>query len=251
MRKQIGLILFCCVLFSCKKESDTIPVSYDRYKIYLSDEDTITRLERYINDTLIHVKMFRYNTQEIAIDVTDKKGELISKSTYFLNGKNLADSCINIIYRDSKLLYIYLYINKYHPNGYLQSTDRLEKDTVDGRTLSELRLDYHIKDGNYTAIDVQGVCLHNYTFYEIESRIDIFTFLGDFNGKWNKNLLKSFQSGCHPTPSTTPPKIEYEYSLDSLGWVTERVENYYSSYHTSDKGPDREKRITTFEYIFQ
>lgn len=241
-RSYYKYLILLLIFISCTKDSDNIPVKLDSYIIYLEDDYRINQVEHFVSDSLKEVTKFNYGPQSVRIAVIDKFDELKLTKCFYLNNLNQADSCIDSIYSDSELTEIRLNEHIYDNNGYLVLTDLWFKKVSDGSITVGVQLHYGIEAGNVTSFSVES-CGGSYNFTELESKIDIFGFLGDYNGKRNKNLKKSYTYECTSVGST-PESGEYEYSINSEGLVTERVETYYN-------GGYKEKRKTMFDYVFQ
>lgn len=251
MRLIITILLFSLVLFSCDKDVTPVQLNHDGYKIYLSDEYQINKVQYYTSDTLSFTQDFTYDAQVVSIKQNNEYGELRFESMYYLNGENLAERSITSYYSDAKLSEKHTYTYTYDASGYLVLSSLMSEVVGSDSDNYEIVFENEIENGNKKEMNINGDCSNYYSYNEIELKIDVVTFLGDFNGKRNLNLLEQYQSGCHTVPSTSPPQYNYKYTLDAQGLVTERFETKRLSYHSSEPEPTYEKTLTTFEYIFQ
>jgi len=248
-------------LFDCSKDSKdsknilpqaNIPVKNFNYIIYLTNDLKILKLEYFISDTLNYRKLYEYDSGLVAINITDINDKYLSKSKFYLNNVGIADSSIDSVFDNSRLINIDINRYTYDNNGYKTATEIISKnianDTITSKSTIELY--YEIVDGNVKSMYVNGYNSDYYEYNDIDNKFDIISFYSDFAGKKNVKLMKNWFSEIHGAPSTTPPSSEYSYTLNFKGLVEESVEIYSSSFHTGYK-PSKEERITKYEYIFQ
>jgi hypothetical protein len=251
---RIYCILFLGILlFNCKKNKEDIPVKYFKTIIELTNDYKILTVTGYEGEYLKYHKYYLYSAGSVQVTQTDNNNNIMSKSRYFLNSMGLADSCIDSTYHNLKLSNIDLSKLSYDDNGYKTTSTYILKnisaDTIS--SISTISLHYNTINGNLSEVTINGGVVAYYDYSSQENKIDLFSFLGNFNGKINANLMKKYSYGVHGTPSTQPESTEYSYILNSNGLVIECDALYTSSYHTSDSSPSHEKRITKYEYIFQ
>ncbi len=251
---RISCLLFLGIfLFNCKKDSDDIPVTYYRTILELTNDYKVLKVTGYKGDSLKYYKWFLYSESSVLMTQTDANNIITLKSKYFLNSMGLADSCIDSTYVNSTLSQITLTERDYDYSGYKTATSYIFKnisaDTIS--SISTITVNYNTVNGNLSEITVNGGVVAYYDYSSEENKIDLFSFLGNFNGKINSNLRIKYSSGIHSAPSTNPEYTQYSYSLNSKGLVTECDALVTSSYHTSDPNPSHERRITNYEYIFQ
>jgi hypothetical protein len=254
MKKEFRiLVIFILGLFfsNCSKETEEFTVKSYNISITLTNDLKILDVEFYSSDTLSYKMKFNYATDLIKITKTDNKDYLLSMSNYYINSIGLADSCVDSSYYNSKLSSIITSSFKYNSDRNRVSSLIVSRLILNDPAISTIELSYGIINGNLKSTTYGGVCSDFYEYTELKNKLDIISFLGDFSGKKSINLMKSSNSGCHTTPSTTPPSSEFDYTLNSNGLVMERVEFFTSSYHVTDQKPMREKRITEYEYKFE
>jgi len=254
MKKEfrILVILFLGLFFSnCSKETEEFTVKSYNVSITLTNDLKILGVEFYSSDTLSYRMKFNYTTDLIKITKTNNKDYLLSMSNYYINSIGLADSCVDSSYYNSKLSSIITSSFKYNSDRNRISSVIVSRQILNGTTISTIELSFGITNGNLTSTTYGGFCTDFYEYTELENKLDFISFLGDFSGKKSNNLMKSYNPGCHSTPSTNPPSSEFDYTLNSNGLVMERVEFFTSSYHVTDPKPMREKRITEYEYKFE
>ena len=237
--KILVLIFLGYILSGCSKEKEYDSVISDKFIIELSDSLKIYTVRYYLSDSLSYSKSFNYKNKLVEVFVTDKDGEYISKSYYFLNSNGLADTWIDSSYYGSELDRIYTDLSYYNA-GYKEYTERtiseINSDTITYN--SHAYFGYETEDGNMTSMRVNGTCSIDYEYTDLESKIDIFSFLGDFDGERNKNLMNSEINRCQG-PRADARLIEYKYTTNPDGFVTERV-----------ACENKTKTITLFEYEF-
>jgi hypothetical protein len=250
--RNLTLILLVTILFNCSEESKDIDIKEKRYKtiITLSKERKIKRVDFYESDTLRYSQFTYYTSGLVEILQTDNNENLKTKSSYFLDSTGLAYTCIDSSYYNFKLSSINVTNFKYNENGYKIDSKITTTDLYNSSkpSISKIELIYEIVDGNMISMNIGGHCSDYYEYTNLDNKLDIISFLGDFCGKSDSKLRKSYNSGCHYTPSTAPPSSTYDYKLNSDGFVVQKVEDYTSSYHIPDSKPIEEKRITNFEY---
>jgi hypothetical protein len=239
-------------LSGCTKDKEDFILKHNKYIIELTNDLMIHNVSVYNEDTLNYSMRFIYNTNSVILTKTDEKNNITRKGKYFLNTIGLADSLIDSAYINSRLYNITISKFRYNINGYKIFTDVLSREVSTNPVsyTSKYSLAYEIVDGNVKKVNINDYCYDYYEYTALNSKIDIVSFIGNFNGKKNTKLLKSYNSGCHFAPSTTPSSNEYDYKLNSDGLVSERVEIYTHSFHISESKPKIEKITATFEYIF-
>lgn len=220
------LVIFILGLFfsNCSKETEEFIVKSYNVSITLTNDLKILGVEYYSSDTLSYRMKFNYKNDLIKITKTDNKDCLISLSNYFINGIGLVDSCVDSSYYNSKLSSIITSRFKYNSARNRISSVIVSRQILNDPTISTIELSFGIINGNLKSTTYGRVCSDFYEYTELENKLDIISFLGDFSGKKSINLMKSSNSGCHTTPSTTPPSSEFDYTLNSSGLVIERVE---------------------------
>lgn len=251
-KKGFATILFICLfLVNCKKDPEVLITTYDRFIIYLTNDYKILRVENYVDNSLYYFTTFNYKTNLVDIVQSYNTIKLMRTSKYFINNTTgLSDSCIDSTYSENELSNVRTSIFNYDTNGYRKSVKIISKSISNGLVsyTSEQEYRYEVKFGNTTSVG-DWSCSYFYGYNDLNNKLDIFTFLGDYIGKKNTNLMKSENTNCPPGPATTPSTSDYEYTLNSLGLVIERIENYTSGYYRGEK-PNKEKRISHFEYKF-
>jgi hypothetical protein len=142
-------------------------------------------------------------------------------------------------------------IYTYDNNGYKTGADILATYVSSDTVASSLfTLAYTITEGNVNSMRVNGYSYASFTYTTQVNKIDLVSFIGDYNGKINKNLRKSYHITAHSAPSTQPESSEYGYTINSEGLVIECEELFTPAYHVSTSDPAPERRITKYEYIF-
>jgi hypothetical protein len=247
MRSTYRILIYfilCFFFHNCSKNSDDIQVDNINIRITLSDNLRILKVD-YFN---------AYSSDSIKFNYKDSIVEKIfsnnnRKIVYYLNeGSSLADSCVDSIFSSTFLSDVTICRFKYDNNGYIKSTERIYRHFFpDNKSIVEtVNLINDIVDGNVSSVSYSGYYSDRYEYYEYENKLDIINFLGDFNGKRNTNLIKSYQDGCL---SHSPRiHIDYEYVLDSEGFVKEQVKTY--SYCYADGEIRKQKIIINFEYVY-
>lgn len=253
MKRRFGiLVIFILGLFlsNCSKETGEFTVKTYNVTISLTNDHKILAVEFYSSDTLSYKMKFNYTPDLIRITKTDKKDYLLSVSNYYINSIGLADSCVDSSYYNSKLSNICTSSYKYNSDRYRISSVIVINQVLYNPSIITIELSFGIINGNLKSTSHGGFCSEFYDYTQLENKLNIISFLGDFIGQKSINLMKSSNSNCHTTPSTTPPSSEFYYKLNSNGLVKERVEVYTSSYHNDQKSL-REKRITKYEYKYE
>jgi hypothetical protein len=242
--KSISIILVPIflgyILSGCSKDKEYDAIITDKFIIELSDSLKINAVYYYVSNSLVNTISFTYYDNLVEVFTSNTEGEYSMKSYYFLNSMGLAHTMIDSTYYGSELRYIYTDLNQYS-DGYKNYTERaiseIHSDTI--TYTSYAYFGYVTEDGNTISMRVNGMCSIDYEYIDSESKIDIFSFLGDFDGRRNKNLLKTVIDGCQG-PRMGTLSSEYHYTIDSEGFVKERVAN-----------ENQIKRITQFEYVFR
>lgn len=251
-KKGFATILFISLfLVNCKKDPEVIITTYDRFIIYLTNDYKIVRVENYRDNSLYYFTTFNYKTNLVEIVQTYNNIKFLRTSKYFLNNvSGLADSCIDSTFSGNELSRVTTSTYNYDTNGYRKSVKIINKSISNGLVsyTYEEEYRYEVKFGNITSVG-DWSCSYFYGFNDLNNKLDIFSFHSDYIGKKNVNLMKSSNTNCPPGPATTPSTSDYEYTLNSLGLVNERIENYTSGYYRGEK-PSKEKRISHFEYKF-
>jgi hypothetical protein len=129
---------------------------------------------------------YQYEKSSVIIFRTDHFDNLERKTTYYLNSSSLADSSIDSSYYKSKLHDVVLFKYSYDNENYIKSTDIYYTFPSYSHVVY---LEYKIEKGNITSIDISGENKIYYTYTNIKNKIDIASFIGDFNGKKNSNLI--------------------------------------------------------------
>jgi len=248
--KLLLMILEIGVLCCCEKDNDNIPLVEKRYLIQMTSDYKILEVSFFKSDTLESINRYSYLGDKIQMIKTDRDGKPLLKSVYYVEN-HLADSCIDSVYYDADLKYVTSNQYTYNSEGYKTNTIITTKNFTNESDyyLTGVTLNYNYTNGNNTSIDINYDCSYYYSFTSQENKLNISTFIGEYCGKIDKNLRKTFNSGCHGAPSTAPESSEYSYILGENGLVTERTEIYSSSYHVPDQEPKKKKIITKFEYI--
>jgi hypothetical protein len=144
-------------------------------------------------------------------------------TTYYINNSGLADSCYTNYYNRSENLYFH-----YDSDNYLKMV--VKKNPVTGQIKDTTF--YYYSDGNLIKKMIYGKFPTTYSYYNnLKNLIDIESFIGNFLGKQNQNLIKS---------SSVPPEKEFEYILNSDGLVKERKGKGYNH-----------RYIDYFEYTYR
>lgn len=247
--KYLGIFLcvltISIILSTCTKSEQDIPTELYKSIITLSNEHKIQNVDNYKFDSLDYSIEFYYGNNLVEIVRTFPKINIKAISNYFLNEAGFADSCITSTYYSDKLKYIH--ISKYDYYDSYKKKAKIIVDTYDSDIItstSYATLIYSIKNGNTVFENINGICSNYFKFNDLENIIDIDDFIGDFNGKINKNLLGSSYTDCPDSHHHS----EYEYTIDANGYVIERVEHYYTS---GGSDTNEVKKITQFEYKFQ
>lgn len=252
------IIQFCLIVVltgNCVKDesgTDSLPCKYNSYQITLTPGLQFSKVVFYQSDTLVYKMDYSYLPNLIKTVKKDKNNVVLSVSRYYLNYKNLADSCIDSAFYSS-ILNVILSKYQYDNNDYKIAGDFISKSIVNDTitSISANQLTYQIADGNLVSYNINGYCSEFFEYNDLQNKLDIISFLGNYCGIMNKNLTKTFTSGCHTSPSTVTAKKDYTYTLNSEGFVTEKITIYTPSYHATSQKPNPEKIITTYEYIYQ
>jgi hypothetical protein len=240
----LSILTISFVLSTCVKDEQDGSTELYKCIITLNDELQIHRVDNYFSDSLDNSIEFKYNYDLVEVVKTWPKLNYQSKRSYFINNVGLADSCITIDYENDKLKRFM--ISKYDYNDKFKIKADMIIDNYNSGIItstSYANLIYSINNGNTVSMWINGTCSEYFKFNEIENKIDIEGFLGDFNGKINMNLLESSYTDC---PSSQ--HNEYDYTVNANGYVLERVEHYFTGYGSET---NEVKKITQFEYKFQ
>lgn len=239
----LWLLLLPVIISGCSKEEE-IPEFHYKTIVTLTNDLKILQVDFYSSDTLSYKKTFSYKVDEVEELEINNKGILRRKTIFYLDSLGLASHCIDTIFNNSSSTTM-IFNYQYDSAGYLKETEF--ENYSPGYSLL---MTYKIEGGNVVELTFGGSCSEYYNYSYQINKLDLISFLGDFAGKRNSNLRKSYYSGCHSAPSTSPPSSTYEYKLNSNDFVTQRIE-YYTPGHHSDTEVTIEKRITDFEYIFK
>jgi len=243
----IGLV-FC----DCSNDGQDIPIELSKSIISLNNEFKILKVENYKYDTIINTIIFNYENNLVEVSksyVQTNVTYISSKCNYFLNEVGLADSSIYYEYssdRPSRTI-----ISKYTYNGKYKIKEDIIVNEYDSTKIvgtSDVNLIYSIKNGNTVSLKINGICSDYFEFNDLENKINIDDFVGDFNGKINRNLIQSSYTDCPGFHGSDQPSSVFEYIIDENGYVLERVEHFYTSSGAETK---EVKKITQFEYKFQ
>lgn len=218
---------------------------YDRYVITLSNGQ-FQKVVHFQNDTLQYNTYYYYFPGIVEVIKKDNRNHVMNRKIYYLNKvTELADSCLDSFWF-SKSVYVsqinYVYDQDTH---LIQSITRTTNVSS-----SDYKTDFMIQDGNTMRRD-NSFCNSYYNYHTITNKLDIFDFVGEYNGKHSAQLIKYYFSGCHAGPSYSPERSDYSYTLNSDGYVIERIENRYLGYYMHDqKQAQKEKHMTVFTYIY-
>lgn len=247
--KNLGM--FVCVLTIsiilsfCTKSEQDIPTELYNSIITLSNELKIQKVDNYKFDSLDYSIEFHYSNNLVEIVSTSSKNNIKAISNYFINEAGFADSCVTSTYYSDKLKYIHISKYEYY-NNYKKKAEIIvytyDSDTI--TSTSYTTLIYSIENENIISENINGICSNYFKYNGLENKINIDDFIGDFNGKINKNLLGSSNTDC---PKSHHHR-EYEYTIDANGYVIERVEHYYTS---NGSDTNEAKKIRQFEYKIQ
>lgn len=247
----LPLIIFLFIFSDCSKENKVISDVEEKYYktiITLNNEQKINRVDFYESNTLKYYTITNYKNGLVELKQYDSIGNLDKKSSYFLDSSGLAFMSVDTLYTNN--VYYGKYVRNYkYDKGYkvyskvIYSLFNNNKDTI----ISEMEYDFNVINGNVVSI-YNGHCTETYQYSDIDNKLDLNSFLGEFNGKINSKLKNIYKPGCSYGPSTAPPLSSYVYELNADGYVILQVENYSSSYYEPYGNPKKEKRITTFEY---
>ena len=227
-------------------EHEDIPRKfYDRYVITLNNGQ-FQQVVHFQNDTLHYYAYYAYRPGIVEVIKKDKQDKIINRKIYYLNKTTeLADSCLDSFWHSTSL-YIARISYVYDQDTHLIQTTTRTADVYN----PDYKTDFTIKDGNTMRRD-NSFCNSYYHYHSLNNQLDIFDFVGTYNGKRNAQLIKYYFSGCHAGPSYSPETSSYSYTLNNDGLVIERIENRELGYYMHDqKQPEKEKHITTFTYIF-
>lgn len=183
----------------------------------------------------------------------DKNENIIKSTTYFLNNFALADSCVDSVFNNNSSMTILLIRNLYDNNGYLSTVNLNYRSIVHDSIVSSSTYDliYSISNGNVASVNVNRDYINYFDYCQIPNKIDILGFIGNCSGKIDKNLRLSTKINGSIGPHTSTPHHTYYYTLNSDGYVIEKVDFYTPGYDASSEEPQPEKIITQFKYIFQ
>ncbi len=247
------MFVFFFGIVTCKKDKQTIKESHFSYKITLSKDLTLQRIEYFTSDILSYVKYFEYFNDSVVVTQKFVSSDFHIKSAFFLNNKGFATTCIDSVFSFSKLSQLSIYQFRYNSDGYKTSSVNHWNEYNNGQ-IEHTGVDsvsFIIDNGN--SISDYGSdlgCSFYYEYNSQENRIDINTFLGSFNGRINKNLMLSYHTNCHSSSGTSPAFNNYEYQLNDSNMVVRKIDNYTPSNHYGDKN-SIEKRFTDFYYFYK
>ncbi len=240
---MLTILSISTILITCKKEDRDIPTELYKCIITLNNDLKLKKVENYLSDSLNNSIVYNYQNDLVEVIKTGPTFNIQSKNSYFLNNAGLADSCITIVYEHNDTTRFM--ISKYYYNDKYKIKADVKIDDYDSGVItstSHANLIYSINNGNTISMLINGICSFYFEFNEIENKIDIEVFLGDFNGKINKNLLKSTYTDC-----PTSQHSEFEYTIDANGYVVKRIEHDFTGYGSEE---NETKKITQFEYKF-
>jgi hypothetical protein len=264
--KILLLFLLSLCLIKCSKDGENIEQIQGKYKVYLTKELKLLKVEYYVSYGLDYIKTFTYKDNLVKI-ITSGLG-FDSRSTYYLNDKGLADSCIDSsYYNDLRITFSKF---QYDVNGYCivrnnmtalafvstykyPSTDSITYENKytfeNGNQISEswipffnekntiiLNNWYRVSGGWIPVYNKQNLNTRYSTYTNLKSNVDIRYWEGDFCGKKSANLIKSWKGNYESSA--------YDYILNAEGFVTQRQELY--SY-----GTRKARFIVKYEYIFE
>lgn len=251
-------ILFFGLLFlflvSCKKSNNyVIPIKNNRAEITLNADLQILEVAFYQSDTFLYKKINTFLPNSIISVERDNNDNIIKTSTFYLNSFALADSCVDSVFNNYPYLNILLSKYLYDSNGYKKSVVLNSKSIKNDSVVASSNYDllYSISNGNVASVYVNYDFVNYFEYCQKLNKIDIVGFIGGYCGKIDKNLLESMKSGGDYGHHIQPPhRISY-YTLNSAGYVIEKVDFYTPGYDVTTEDPQPEKIITKFKYIFQ
>lgn len=256
--KIMSIIFLGLCLISCKKDKVDFPTTSFKTIISLTSDYRIIEVSNFSGLTLNYNIKFSYSSTNVIMTETDSVNKVSRKKVYFLNSNGLADTCIDSIFVESSQTFVNFIIFKYDNKGYMIQAKTIATSFYNDSS----SLTYEILNGNIDdillntfnsqhSIYMPEMYVTEYDYYSLINKINIFSFMGEFNGKKNINLTKSYYSMEQKAPSTQPPVSKYSYVLDKNGLVIEMDEIRKLSYNVASQSSSYEKRITKYEYKFQ
>jgi hypothetical protein len=247
----IALATICLIGVNCEHE-EAPPKFYDRYVITLNNGH-FQKVVHFQNDTLHFFATYNYLPESVEVLKRDKYQIITDRRYYYLNKlTGLADSCLDSFWYLRNALFISKIIYSYDKDSHVLNSRTLTYSNSSNVSISDpdFTTTFTLKDGNTMRKD-NTFCNSYYSYQALSNKLDIFNFVGTYNGKGNLQLLKTYDSGCHAGPSYSPERSDYSYTLNSDGYVIERIENRSLGYYMHDqKQAQKEKHITTFTYIY-
>lgn len=247
--------LFFLFLVSCKKSNNyVIPIKNNRAEITLNADLQILKATFYQSDTFLYEKINTFLPNSIISVERDNNDNIIKTSTFYLNSFALADSCVDSVFISYPYLNITIFKYLYDVNGYKTSMEIISKNIKNDSVIWSVNYNLLF---NYSNCNLMSVIFlgrsssSSFEYNQLTNKIDIIGFIGGYCGKIDNNLCSSVHSSGSYAPHTSSPHNAYYYTLNSDGFVVEKVDLYTPSYDAAFEEPQPEKIVTKFKYIFQ
>jgi hypothetical protein len=260
------------LLYACEKDKpsidepdqnmDTISADTTRYLDSTLFKVTITRM----NDTIISsvethsdeelIESIHYTYSDSVAFKTYVKGDLLIKSTYYLNERKLAYVSVDSIFADVELIHVIQNYWTYDNDGYLiEKISYPESIYFSGEDSSIIT--YYYIDGNQHVKDMDwsngsGNTWMPYYNYSENSPIlkhDIIEFNSGIIGRLNRTL--PFYYEISAGKGGTWDRRSFNYVIDLEGNVTKRIDTLYNEIVHYESRPNEALSREIFIYTYR
>lgn len=247
------LVLVLISLIGCNKEDDNPSHIGEKYDITLTDDYQIIGVTHYINDNISGQLQFNYSDDLIIVTELDENNSIEQKSYYYFHDQ-LADSSVDSLYYTHgfprTIHHRYTYDEQYYLIAELTTLDIYTSEN--GLSQYSQLSQYEYTDGNQTSVNENDHYTDRYEYNDLENKINIRTFLGNYCGQKNKSLLARYENGDHASSGTIPENDQYTYELNDHGLVKKKTRVHNPrTYPSSGNIPEKTTTIIEYEYFYE
>lgn len=257
--KHLGLyILLFFILISCNKDSEPKFINENsneivKYVINLSNM-MITDYSKYVNDKLIETISFERTDSTVVRLTKNTENKITNKRIFVLGNSTLAISAIDSSYSENGLYTAHMDFE--YEDGYLIKTTTEWNRFGDNPSSGQLVTTRVIENGNVKSSTEAypgwpSGCTDFFEYNNTSNKIDVIDFSNGILGKIDRSLIKhvSWNNGCPSGPSSSIACSDFEYVLDSNGYIVKKIETYTPPYNmTFSDVVIRTVKTTIYEY---